>query len=197
MIKKYRLSHPDGSVISDGTPVDGSYSSSNYLLLRPSYGSASTSSGTPVPVASPSSPVAGPSTSSGGGGVLLLDDVSPAGRSASANSSSQHQHLHQQHFQQDDIKRDLTDLCNENQQGTAEEDAAQQHKEAQYLSANCVLFMSYSGDVASVVDQHFSRALNQATGSSSNDGANGSASTSSSAYVSGDGSSKGVITKGI
>ncbi|XP_046664703.1 protein vestigial isoform X1 [Homalodisca vitripennis] len=30
---------------------------------------------------------------------------------------------------------------------------------AQYVSANCVVFTHYTGDVASVVDQHFSRAL--------------------------------------
>lgn len=31
---------------------------------------------------------------------------------------------------------------------------------AQYLSASCVVFTHYSGDTASVVDEHFSRALN-------------------------------------
>lgn len=31
---------------------------------------------------------------------------------------------------------------------------------AQYLSATCVVFTNYSGDTASVVDEHFSRALN-------------------------------------
>lgn len=30
---------------------------------------------------------------------------------------------------------------------------------AQYVSANCVVFTHYSGDVAAVVDEHFSRAL--------------------------------------
>ncbi|GIY09606.1 uncharacterized protein CDAR_598411 [Caerostris darwini] len=34
--------------------------------------------------------------------------------------------------------------------------------EAQYLSANCVLFTYYSGDISSVVDEHFARALSQA-----------------------------------
>ena len=33
---------------------------------------------------------------------------------------------------------------------------------AQYVSANCVVFTHYSGDVASVVDEHFSRALSYA-----------------------------------
>lgn len=31
---------------------------------------------------------------------------------------------------------------------------------AQYLSASCVVFTHYSGDTATVVDEHFSRALN-------------------------------------
>lgn len=31
---------------------------------------------------------------------------------------------------------------------------------AQYVSVNCVVFTHYSGDVAAVVDEHFSRALN-------------------------------------
>lgn len=42
----------------------------------------------------------------------------------------------------------------------ADQDGDVGHKEAQYLSANCVLFMNYTGDAASVVDQHFTRALN-------------------------------------
>lgn len=32
---------------------------------------------------------------------------------------------------------------------------------AQYVSANCVVFTHYSGDVAAVVDDHFARALAQ------------------------------------
>jgi len=31
---------------------------------------------------------------------------------------------------------------------------------AQYVSVNCVVFTHYTGDVANVVDEHFSRALN-------------------------------------
>lgn len=31
---------------------------------------------------------------------------------------------------------------------------------AQYVSASCVVFTHYSGDTASTVDEHFSRALN-------------------------------------
>lgn len=31
---------------------------------------------------------------------------------------------------------------------------------AQYVSATCVVVTHYSGDVASVVDEHFTRALN-------------------------------------
>ena len=34
-------------------------------------------------------------------------------------------------------------------------------KNAQYLSANCVIFTYYSGDISKVVDDHFSKALSQ------------------------------------
>ncbi len=32
-------------------------------------------------------------------------------------------------------------------------------REAEYLSSRCVLFTYYQGDISSVVDEHFSRAL--------------------------------------
>jgi hypothetical protein len=34
---------------------------------------------------------------------------------------------------------------------------------AQYVSANCVVFTHYTGDVAAVVDEHFTRALSTET----------------------------------
>lgn len=34
---------------------------------------------------------------------------------------------------------------------------------AQYVSANCVVFTHYQGDAASVVDEHFSRALDKSS----------------------------------
>ena len=42
-------------------------------------------------------------------------------------------------------------------EGMVEED----QKSAQYLSANCVIFTYYSGDISKVVDDHFSKALSQ------------------------------------
>lgn len=39
------------------------------------------------------------------------------------------------------------------------ESAASGRARAQYVSANCVVFTHYSGDVAAVVDEHFTRAL--------------------------------------
>lgn len=36
--------------------------------------------------------------------------------------------------------------------------------EAEYLSSRCVLFTYYQGDISSVVDEHFSRALSSCTG---------------------------------
>lgn len=35
----------------------------------------------------------------------------------------------------------------------------QEAPEAEYLSSRCVLFTYYQGDISSVVDEHFSRAL--------------------------------------
>lgn len=103
--KKYRLHH-DGLTDGASDNMATNYAS-NYLLLRSNYPSASTSSavhngpsssntntsaGTPVPVgSSPSSPVAGPSSSATSGGVLMLENVSPVGnRSGSSSSNSQH-----------------------------------------------------------------------------------------------------------
>ena len=37
------------------------------------------------------------------------------------------------------------------------------HSSAQYLSRNVVLYTHYNGDVSDIVDQHFSKALNQST----------------------------------
>ncbi|KAL3882654.1 hypothetical protein ACJMK2_028974 [Sinanodonta woodiana] len=45
--------------------------------------------------------------------------------------------------------------------GLKDEDKVEQPKDTQYLSANCVLFTYYTGDISSVVDEHFSRALSQ------------------------------------
>lgn len=83
------------------------------------------------------------------------------------------------------MKRDLSDLCG----GSVEdEESNHQHKEAQYLSANCVLLMSYSGDASSVVDEHFSRSLNQQQQAAETD-----SSVASTSYADSHSSSKGVI----
>ena len=42
-------------------------------------------------------------------------------------------------------------------EGMEEED----QKNAQYLSANCVIFTYYTGDISKVVDDHFTKALSQ------------------------------------
>lgn len=124
----------------------------------------------------------------------------------------QHQHHFQQQQQQqqsnEDIKRDLSDMCGQQSAGQQENmqtdhDAddsdlhhqhhqqQQQHKETQYISANCVVFMSYSGDTASVVDQHFSRALNSTQPESAGGGGGGGSSGSPYADASSAGSSGG------
>lgn len=43
-----------------------------------------------------------------------------------------------------------------------EEDDKDQPTEMEYLNSRCVLFTYFQGDIGSVVDEHFSRALNQA-----------------------------------
>jgi hypothetical protein len=45
--------------------------------------------------------------------------------------------------------------------------------DAQYISANCVVFTYFSGDTSSVVDEHFSRALNQQNFNSSDKSSKG------------------------
>ena len=45
--------------------------------------------------------------------------------------------------------------------GLKDEDKIEQPKDTQFLSANCVLMTYYSGDISSVVDEHFTRALSQ------------------------------------
>ncbi|EMP34801.1 Transcription cofactor vestigial-like protein 3 [Chelonia mydas] len=44
-----------------------------------------------------------------------------------------------------------------------EEDEKDQPAEMEYLNSRCVLFTYFQGDIGSVVDEHFSRALNQAS----------------------------------
>lgn len=44
-----------------------------------------------------------------------------------------------------------------------EEDEKDQPAEMEYLNSRCVLFTYFQGDIGSVVDEHFSRALSQAS----------------------------------
>ncbi|XP_062466039.1 transcription cofactor vestigial-like protein 3 isoform X5 [Pezoporus occidentalis] len=44
-----------------------------------------------------------------------------------------------------------------------EEDEKEQPAEMEYLNSRCVLFTYFQGDIGSVVDEHFSRALSQAS----------------------------------
>lgn len=48
-----------------------------------------------------------------------------------------------------------------------EEDEKEQPAEMEYLNSRCVLFTYFQGDIGSVVDEHFSRALSQASSFSS------------------------------
>ncbi|KAJ8351679.1 hypothetical protein SKAU_G00231550 [Synaphobranchus kaupii] len=56
--------------------------------------------------------------------------------------------------------------CPEEQKGRTGDEAAEkeaQPVEAEYLSSRCVLFTYFQGDIGDVVDEHFSRALSQAS----------------------------------
>jgi len=44
-----------------------------------------------------------------------------------------------------------------------EEDEKDQPAEMEYLNSRCVLFTYFQGDIGSVVDEHFSRALSQSS----------------------------------
>lgn len=45
--------------------------------------------------------------------------------------------------------------------GVDDDDSQEGNSRAQYVSANCVILTHYQGDAASVVDEHFSRALDK------------------------------------
>lgn len=45
--------------------------------------------------------------------------------------------------------------------GVDDDESQEESSRAQYVSANCVILTHYQGDAASVVDEHFSRALDK------------------------------------
>ncbi|XP_072154452.1 uncharacterized protein vg isoform X2 [Bemisia tabaci] len=68
-----------------------------------------------------------------------------------------------------------------------DEEGEEERSTAQYVSTNCVVFTHYTGDVASVVDEHFSRALScaaAAASSASQDSKSSSASAKESSPMS-------------
>ncbi|XP_043930178.1 transcription cofactor vestigial-like protein 2 isoform X2 [Protopterus annectens] len=54
--------------------------------------------------------------------------------------------------------------------------------EAEYINSRCVLFTYFQGDISSVVDEHFSRALSQASSYSPSNGSNKSSRTAPSSW---------------
>lgn len=56
----------------------------------------------------------------------------------------------------------ITGNHNDNSSSSSPEESSQgeNNSRTQYISATCVVVTHYSGDVASVVDEHFTRALN-------------------------------------
>lgn len=63
------------------------------------------------------------------------------------------------------ITRNFKDFSSilDRQAGVEDDDDSQDagSSRAQYVSANCVVFTHYQGDAASVVDEHFNRALDK------------------------------------
>lgn len=55
------------------------------------------------------------------------------------------------------------ELPREEKQSAGEEERCKEPAEAEYLSARCVVFTYFHGDIGDVVDEHFSRALSQAS----------------------------------
>ena len=51
----------------------------------------------------------------------------------------------------------------EEEEDEEEEEEKDQPAEMEYLNSRCVLFTYFQGDIGSVVDEHFSRALGQAS----------------------------------
>lgn len=79
----------------------------------------------------------GPEGMSGGPGTGGSASSSSSSASSSSSTSSSYPHLRPE-------------------EGPKEK---QEAPEAEYLSSRCVLFTYYQGDISSVVDEHFSRAL--------------------------------------
>uniref|UniRef100_A0A8B9KV35 Vestigial-like family member 2a n=1 Tax=Astyanax mexicanus TaxID=7994 RepID=A0A8B9KV35_ASTMX len=66
-----------------------------------------------------------------------------------------------------------------------EEEPRDPAPEAEYLSARCVLFTYFRGDISSVVDEHFSRALSQAAGHAHSSSSGGKPARGSSSWKDG------------
>ncbi|KAI5699727.1 hypothetical protein M8J75_007698 [Diaphorina citri] len=136
-------------------------------LEQPSTPSHSQSSDTYHPHSSHHSSAG--SISSGGGGVGSPESPPPRHSSSKeevpANSSSEGL-----------SSRNLTTAADDDEDD--EEVTSPGGSRAQYVSANCVVFTHYSGDVESVVDEHFSRALSCTSATSSGSATESKTSTS-------------------
>ncbi|XP_042229919.1 transcription cofactor vestigial-like protein 2 [Homarus americanus] len=86
-----------------------------------------------------------------------------AGVCSSPVASQQQQAQQQQQSQQQQQQQPVSHSSKTDEKGE------QQHADAHYISANCVVLTYFSGDLATAVDEHFSRALTQSFTKSSKD----------------------------
>uniref|UniRef100_A0A8C1KR79 Vestigial-like family member 3 n=1 Tax=Cyprinus carpio TaxID=7962 RepID=A0A8C1KR79_CYPCA len=91
-----------------------------------------------------------------------------AAAAAAAYKAAYYHHHHQHHQQHHHAYSRMQDSeefrsdCEEEQSAGEEERYKEtQPAEAEYLSARCVVFTYFRGDIGDVVDEHFSRALSQ------------------------------------
>ncbi|CAG9784783.1 unnamed protein product [Diatraea saccharalis] len=100
----------------------------------------------------------------GGGGAVALSSGS-ASSGAQSPGSPPHAHLphHAPRLRAKEEDLSVHGRASADGGGSSESEgecgAGAARARAQYVSANCVVFTHYSGDVAAVVDEHFARAL--------------------------------------
>ena len=104
--------------------------------------------------------MSGPGSGGGGGSGGSLGSHGSLSNSPPLLSQSMSQQQqptsHPPHPQQSSTKQEL---CDEEE----DKDCDSRPRDTQYLTENCVLITYFSGDTASNVDDHFSRALSQPT----------------------------------
>ncbi|XP_069354704.1 protein vestigial isoform X1 [Maniola hyperantus] len=103
--------------------------------------------------------------SSGNAGAEYALSGASGSASSGAQSPGSPPHAHAHHAHAHHAHHAAPRLRAKREDGRASADASSESEgecggaRAQYVSANCVVFTHYAGDVAAVVDEHFARAL--------------------------------------